>query len=130
MKYLKISGVVWGFVYLAVGAIKSFTLNSLDFWSGVAFLGATFLLPLPIALAAIWLPKIAGKVLLGCFVISMAVVADIVVSDRQFPFVSWMGFIAATFLFNVPHLLFGSGYIFLGRNRKSSDSGGEEQPIG
>ncbi len=130
MKYLKVAGIVWGLVYLAVGAIKSFTLNSLDFWSGVAFLGATFLLPLPIALVAIWFPRIAGKALLGCFAVSMGVVAYIVASDRQFSLGSWMGFIAATFLFNAPHLLFGAGYIRLARARKNSDSSGEEQSIG
>ena len=126
MKYLKISGIVWGLVYLVVGALKSFTLNSLDFWSGVVFLGATFLLPLPIALAAIWLPRIAGKVLFGCFAVSMGVVAYIVISDRQYSLGSWMGFIAVTLLFNVPHLLFGAGYILLGRVRRGSDSEDEE----
>lgn len=130
MKYLKISGIVWGLVYLVVGALKSFTLNSLDFWSGVAFLGATFLLPLPIALAAIWLPRIAGKVLFGCFAISMGIVAYIIISDRQFSLGSWMGFIAVTLLFNVPHLLFGAGYIRLGRASKNADSGNEGSSVG
>lgn len=130
MKYLKVAGIVWGLVYLAVGAIKSFTLNSLDFWSGVLFLGATFLLPLPIALVAIWFPRVAGKALWGCFAVSIGVVAYIVISDRQFSLGSWMAFIAATFLFSAPHVLFGAGYIFLGRPRKRGDSEGEKQPIG
>ena len=130
MRYLKVAGIVWGFAYFLFGAWSSFTLNSIDFWSSVTLLFCLFLLPLPIALVAVWFPRSAGKALLGCVVVSMGVVACIVATDRQFSLGGWISFIAETLLFNAPHLLFGSGYIFLGRARTGSDSGSGEQSIG
>ena len=54
MKYLKIAGIVWGLIYFAMGALKSFTFNSNDTWASAALLFALFLLPLPITVIAVW----------------------------------------------------------------------------
>ena len=123
MKYLKLAGIAWGLVYFAVGAIKSFTLGSVDFWSGVAFFSATFLLPLPLAILAVWVPRIAGKAALGCIAVSFAAVFTLVVSHREFSFADVSKLIAFTSLYNAPHLFFGLGYIRGGRRRNNAGSG-------
>jgi len=63
MKYLKIGGVAWGLFYFGFGALKSFTMNSNDTWASVALFFGLFLFPLPIAVMAIWRPKLAAKAL-------------------------------------------------------------------
>ncbi|MDR3412320.1 MAG: hypothetical protein P4L87_15500 [Formivibrio sp.] len=66
MKYLKVAGVAWGLIYFVMGAIFSFTLGSNDFGSGVALFLSTYFLSLPIAILAVWFPRIAHTALLIC----------------------------------------------------------------
>lgn len=130
MKYLKVAGIVWGFAYFVFGAWSSFTLNSIDFWSSVTLLFCLFLLPLPITIMGVWLPRIAGIMLLGCILVNVAAVASEVIAHHALSFAGISGYALFVTVWDIPHLVFGSGYIFLRRARKSSHSEGEEQSIG
>jgi hypothetical protein len=130
MKFVKVAGIAWGLIYFAVGASKSFTLNSIDFWSGVVFFGATFLLPLPIALVAVWFPRIAGRAMLGCAAVSIAAVVSVVVSRPTSPLTDVGRFIAFTVLYNIPLVFFGLVYILAARPSKDADSGDERPSVG
>ena len=117
MKYLKIAGVAWGLIYFVMGAIFSFTLGSNDFWSGVTFFLSTYFLSLPIAILAVWFPRIAGTALLVCIAASVAAIATGVPEK---------GMSVLTIALNdVPNLAFAMAYIMLGRASKSADSGDE-----
>ena len=130
MRYLKIAGIVWGFAYFVFGAWSSFTLNSIDFWSSVTLLFFLFLLPLPITIMGVWLPRVAGIALLGCILVNVAAVASEVVTHHALSFSGISGYALFVAVWDTPHLFFGSGYIFVGRARKASDSGSAEQSIG
>lgn len=111
MKYLKAVGIAWGIFYFTLGAIKSFTLNSNDTWASLALLFALFLLPLPITVAAVWLPKTAGKALLGCVAVSALAVTSVVVARHTYPLTDIGRFILFIAFYNIPHLFFGVGYL-------------------
>jgi hypothetical protein len=130
MKYIKILGIVWGLIYFAMGATKSFTLNSNDTWASVALLFALFLLPLPLAIAAVWLPGIAGKALLGCIAASIASVVSVVASRHPSPLADKGRFIAFIVLYNIPHVFFGLAYIKAGRVSKGTDPSSQRQSFG
>jgi hypothetical protein len=119
MKYLKVAGTAWGFIYFAVGAIKSFTLNSNDTWASVALLFALFLLPFPLAISAVWLPRISGEALLGCVAVSIASVISVVVSRHAYPLADIDRFIGSIALYSLPHLFFGVAYINAGQSRRN-----------
>ena len=63
MTYLKIAGLAWGLIFIGVGYIMAFA-GRIDF-SGIVFLGGTFLLPLPVSVVALWFPRMAGGALLA-----------------------------------------------------------------
>jgi len=130
MKYLKIAGIVWGFAYFLFGAWSSFTLNSIDFWSSVTLLFCLFLLPFPIAVMGVWLPRAAGVALVGCILINVGSVASVVIAHHALSFAGSSGYGLFVAVRDIPHLLFGGGYILLGRAGTSSDSGSEEQSTG
>jgi hypothetical protein len=75
MKYVKVTGLLWGLIYFVMGAVTSFTINSIDFLASLVLLFTLFLLPLPIAFVAVWSPRNADKALLGCLAVNMADVA-------------------------------------------------------
>lgn len=116
MKYLKAVGIAWGFSYFTLGAIKSFTLNSNDTWASVALLFALFLLPLPITIAAVWLPRTAGKALLGCVAVNAVAMTAVVVARHSYPFADIGRFILFIAFYNIPHLFFGVGYLRIREN--------------
>jgi tryptophan-rich sensory protein len=130
MKYLKIAGIVWGLIYFAMGALKSFTFNSNDTWASVALLFALFLLPLPITVIAVWLPKVAGKALLACIAVNVVAVVAVVVARHTHPLSDIGQFIVFIVLYDLPHLFFGVSYIRSGRASKIVDSSGHGQSVG
>jgi ABC-type Mn2+/Zn2+ transport system permease subunit len=81
MKFVKAIAILWGMVYVVVGLLKAFTLNSVDFWASIVLLLSLFLLPLPLAIAAIWLQKSAGFALLACVAVGL-VAAGVVAVTR------------------------------------------------
>ena len=104
MKYVKIVAILWGLAYFAVGATKSFTLNSNDTWASVGLLFTVFLLPLPLAIAAVWLPGIAGNLLLACAAASFSFAAAAIVSRHQ-PSLADIGtFTFFILLYSIPHV--------------------------
>jgi hypothetical protein len=111
MTYIKVAGIGWGLIYFAVGAIKSFTLNGNDTWASVALLFALFLLPLPIAVIAVWFPTVGGKALLGCAAINVVAVAAVVVAGHSYPVPDIAQFIVFMMLYDIPHLFFGITYL-------------------
>ena len=127
MKFIKVAGIVWGLIYFVIGAIFSFTLGANDFWSGVAVYLALFFLPLPVALAAVWFPGIAGKILIACAVISLTVSAISAISSGTTPDLA--GLCKFT-MYHVPHLVFALAYIKAGRIGKHADSDDEERSVG
>ena len=120
MKSIKAAGIGWGLIYFAMGAIKSFTLNSNDTWASVALLIGLFLLPLPITVIAAWLPRAAGWALLGCIAVNVVAVVAVVVARHTYPIADIGQFVAFIVLYGVPHLFFGVAYIKTGRVSKSS----------
>lgn len=120
MKYLKIAGIGWGLVYFAMGALKSFTLNANDTWASVVLLFALFLLPLPIAILAIWLPRAAGGLLLGCLATNAVAVASIVISRRTYPWSDMIQFFVFMVLYHILHLFFSITYIKVGQAREEA----------
>ena len=111
IKLLTNAGVVWGLIYFAWGAVSSFTLNSIDFWKSVTLLFSMFLLPLPIALLAIWFPRAAGKVLFGSMAITCVAAVLVIASHHEYHLPDVGTFIAHIAAYNIPHLVFGVGYI-------------------
>ncbi|MFZ0303078.1 MAG: hypothetical protein WAL75_10345 [Terracidiphilus sp.] len=118
MKYIKIAGAIWGFIYFVIGAKFSFTLGGIDFWSGVTVLLALFLFPLPISIVAVWLPKIAGRALIVCAAVSITTSVVTVTSQGNAPNLAGL---CKFVMFNVPHLVFALAYINAGQASKNSD---------
>jgi hypothetical protein len=127
MKYIKIAGVVWGLIYFVIGAIFSFTLGGNDFWSGAAVYLALFLLPLPIALIAVWFPRIAGIALIACAAISVTVSVVDVISSGPAP--DFAGLFKFT-MYHVPHLVFAVAYIKIERASENADPRDEKPSVG
>ena len=127
MKYIKIAGVAWGFIYFVIGVIFSFTLGSIDFWSGAAVYLALFLLPLPIAFVAVWFPRIAGLALIACAAVSVTISVVVAISSGSTPDLA--GLCKFT-MYHVPHLVFAAAYIKAGRASKNADSGDERPFVG
>jgi len=130
MKYLKIGGVAWGLFYFGVGALKSFTMNSNDTWASVALFFGLFLLPLPIAVMAIWRPKLAAKALFVCVAVNVFAMAAVVVARHTYPLSDMGHFAVFIALYDFPHLVFGVSYIRFGRASKNADSGDEGSSVG
>ncbi len=126
MTYLKAAGVVWGILYFLLGLAESFAFNSIDFGSSAALLVGLFLLPLPIVIAGVWLPRAAGVALIGIMVLNVTVVAYTAGSHRSFSSSAFFGYALFAAVYDLPHLLFGAGYIFLGLHMKDGGSKGEE----
>jgi len=123
VRYLKGAGIAWGIIYLAVGAIGSFTLNGIDFLSSITILVLTFLLPLPIAIVAYWLPKLAGVSL----ILSMAIcVTTLICLDGVKDTVT----ASPGIRFYIPHLIFAVAYIVAGLTAKNSGVGGDGSLVG
>ena len=122
MKFIKVAGIVWGFIYFVMGAVFSFTLGANDFWSGAAVYLALFLLPLPIAFVAVWFPRIAGTALIACAVVSVTVSAIFAILSGATPDLA--GLCKFT-MYHVPHLVFALAYIKAGRVGKDADSDDE-----
>jgi len=127
MKYIKAAGIAWGLIYFAIGAIFSLTLGSVDFWSGAIVYLTLFLLPLPVAVAAVWFPRTAGAALITCAAISVTASAIAVISSGPAP--TFAGLCKFT-MYHVPHLVFAVAYIKAGQVSKSADSGGERPSAG
>ena len=72
MKVVKSACVLWGSLYLCVGWLEAWSYNSTDTIESLVVLLALFVLPLPIALLSIRLPKAAGTALLACVALSFA----------------------------------------------------------
>jgi len=110
---LNLAGISWGLIYVAVGAISSFTLNSIDFWSSVALLFLVFLLPLPITVLAVWFPRVAGIALIVCAAIGVVIaillsgIKDIVTASPGIR------------LF-IPNFVFAVAYIVVGQTPKTT----------
>jgi len=111
MKYVKAFAITWALVYFVTGILKSFMLNSIDFWTSVALLFCLFVLPLPIVIVGLWFQKTAGFALLLCG--AAGLVAGLVAaltrasasaSDRG----TLLSFIA---IWTIPHAAFGLAYI-------------------
>jgi hypothetical protein len=131
MKYLKVAGIAWGLIYFVVGALKSFTLGSNDFWTGAAFFLATFLLPLPIAIVAVWFPKTAGGTLFVCVAVSVSAAAlDLGPSHFVPNLANVCIFLTYITLYNLAALVFAVAYIKFGRASKNADSGDEGSSVG
>jgi hypothetical protein len=119
MKYMKLAGIAWGLIYFVMGVVFSFTLGSNDLWSGLTVYLALFLLPLPITFAALWLPGIAGKALIACAAVSLAVSVVDTISSGSAP--DLLG--ACKFaVYHVPHLVFAAAYIKAGQRRGLVDA--------
>lgn len=103
MKLVKILGIAWGIVYFVFGALSSFTINGTDTYSSITLLVLTFLLPLPLTVAAVWFPRTTGVALILCVAISGAI------------FLLLFGIKEAVVAFSkgfyIPHLIFALGYI-------------------
>ncbi len=127
MKYLKVAGVAWGLFYFGFGAVKSFTLNANDTWASVVLLFGLFLLPLPITVMAIWLPRLAGKALFGCVVVNVVAVAAVIATRHAYPIGDIGRFIVFIALYDLPHLFFGVGYH---RAARDADPDGQRQSVG
>jgi hypothetical protein len=111
MKFVKGLALLWGVIYFVVGLLKAFTLNSVDFWTSVVVLFCVFLLPLPVAMAAIWLRKPAGFALLGCVaagLVAAGVAAVTRASDSQSDSLIFLATIA---MWMIPHVVFALAYI-------------------
>ncbi len=129
MKNLKVFGILWGLVYFTVGAVKSFILNANDTWSSVVLLFALFLLPLPITVMALWLPRLAGKALLGCIAVNVVAVVAVVITRHASPFSEIGQFAMFITLYDLPHLFFGVAYLSSERAPRDDGSSGPGQPL-
>ena len=127
MKPIRVAGIAWGLIYFAIGIIFSFTLGGDDFWSGAVVYLSLFLLPLPIALVALWFPRTAGTALIGCAVVSITVSAMGATSSHQTPD---LGGLFKFTMFHVPHLAFALAYINTGRIGKQVDSEDKGRSVG
>jgi len=120
----KAAAVGWGLIYFALGAVKSFTLNSNDTWESVVLLFGMFLLPLPIVVIAFWSPRAGGRALLGCVAANVVAMAA-VIARHTYPSFSDVGrlvlFIA---LFDIPHLFFGMSFLMMGGERGKTGADG------
>lgn len=130
MKYLKIAGVAWGLFYFGFGVVKSFTLNANDTWASVALLFGLFLLPLPITVMAVWLPRLAGKALFGCVAVNVVAAAAVIATRHAYPLSDIGRFALFIVLYDLPHLFFGVGYHRAARIPRDADPGGQRQPVG
>jgi hypothetical protein len=111
VKYLKIAALVWGLVNVPIGYFLGFTLGRRDFWSGVTFLVALFVLPFPITVLALWRPKLAGGALLGCVAVSFAGLLAAVIPEGEFSLARLAKIIFFTLLYGLPHICFAIGYM-------------------
>jgi len=125
MKYFKVAGIVWGFAYFVFGAWSSFMITSIDFWASVTLLFCIFLLPFPITIMGVWLPRVAGIALLGCILVNIAAIVYLVITDHVLSFSGISRYILFGAVWNLLHLVFGAGYIFLGQIQKNRYSGDE-----
>lgn len=120
MKPVKVLAVIWAFVYLLVGLVKSFTMGSIDFWSSFVLLLCMFVLPLPVTFVGFWLEKVAG-ILLLCSSLASLIVA---VTWTSINALDRFKFFGAILLWTLPHLAFAAAYLFLplaGRRRTDID---------
>jgi hypothetical protein len=106
MKLVTVIGITWGIIYFVFGLLSSFTINSIDTYSSIALLVLTFLLPLPLTVAAVWFPKTAAVALILCVPISGAIFL-LLYGVRETGTAFSRGFY-------VPHLILGVAYIVLG----------------
>jgi hypothetical protein len=127
MRYLKVAAIVWGLGYLVIGVLSSFTLNDIGLWSSVTLLFCLFLLPLPITIVGVWLPRIAGMALFGCILVNVSSIVHDVISHHSFSIASISRYAAFLAAWDIPHLLFGAGYVVLGRTQKISIFGGDDR---
>jgi hypothetical protein len=115
MKFVKGLALLWGVVYFVVGLLKAFTLNSVDFWTSVVVLFCIFLLPLPIAIAAIWLQKFPGLALLACVAVGLLAAGVAAVTRASASQSDRLIFLATIAMWLIPHLVFALAYIFAAR---------------
>jgi len=123
VKYVKALAMTWALLYFITGFLKSFTLNSVDFWTSVALLLFLFVFPLPVIVIGFWFERAAGFSLSLCGVGSLlaGVVAALTranasTSDKG----TFLVFIA---IWTVPHWAFSLAYI-LPHKAKYADSPG------
>jgi len=117
VKYVKPLAITWALIYFITGALKSFTLNSLDFWASIGLLFFLFLLPLPIAIIGFWFERAAGFLLLLCglgSLVSGVVAALTRASASPSERGTFLLFIA---MWTIPHAVFGLAYILPRRTK-------------
>ncbi len=123
MKSLKYIGIAWGFIYLVVGVLSSFTINNIDTYSSITLLALTFLLPLPVMVAALWFPKTGGTALI------LSLVTCIVTLIHLTGLKDTATASPGIWLY-IPHLIFGAAYIIAGFASKNANSRDEKSSLG
>jgi hypothetical protein len=111
MKFVKGLALLWGVSYFVVGLLKAFTLNSVDFWTSVVLLFCIFLLPLPVAIAAIWLQKSAGFALLACVAVGLVAAGVAAVIRASASQRDRLIFLASIAMWMIPHMIFALAFI-------------------
>jgi hypothetical protein len=115
MKFVKAIAILWGMVYVVVGLLKAFTLNSVDFWASIVLLLSLFLLPLPLAIAAIWLQKSAGFALLACVAVGLVAAGVVAVTRPSASQSDKVIFLASIAMWMIPHVIFALAFILTAR---------------
>lgn len=112
MKYIRVLAITWASFYLITGFLKSFTLNSVDFWPSVALLFCLFVFPLPIVLVGFWFQRAAGFALLLCGVASLAAGVIAAFTRASASISDKCTFLFFIVIWTIPHAAFALAYIF------------------
>ncbi len=120
MTFVKALAVLWGLVYFALGYLKAFTLNSVDFWTSTVLFFSLFLLPLPIVIAAVWLQRPAGFALVFCAVVSLGAALVAAATRASTSSSDKVTFLASITMWLIPHLVFALVYLLAGRTGDQS----------
>ena len=97
-------GIAWGVVAFLMGVAGSFTLNSIDLAESLLLLLCGFLAVLPIAITAIWKPKLSATLLAACFLI----VECIALAKG-----GWPGAVVVSRKLALPNIVLACGYAYL-----------------
>ena len=110
MRLLQVAGIAWSLIYLVTGYIKAWTLNGNDSFDSTIVLLALFVLPLPLTLMAVWLPKLAGRGLLLCIALCFAGASAFAIR-RAVSFTDYGIFLGHLAAYNLPHIFFGIAFL-------------------
>ena len=125
VKPLKVTGILWGLIYLVTGYIKAWTFNGNDSFDAAAVLLALFVLPLPITLMAVWFSKLAGRSLLLCVAIYF-IAATTFAIRKATSFTSYTVLLIYLTAYSFPHLFFGIAYLRSAREMGSNSIDNEK----